>query len=123
MDTLGNLLTSIRNAEAVQHGEVIVPFSKVSMAVLGILADNGYISSFSASEGVKPTITITLKQGEKHTYKRVSTPGRRWYTPASNIPTVLGGLGIVVISTSHGIMTGKDARKKNLGGEIICQVS
>lgn len=122
MDTLGNLLTSIRNAEAVNHSQTTVPFSKVSLAVLAILKDNGYIANATANEGDR-SITVDLQQGIKHSYKRLSKPGRRLYTSSQDIPMVLRGLGLVIVSTSKGMMTGKDARKQKLGGELICEVA
>jgi small subunit ribosomal protein S8 len=123
MDPIGNLLTSIRNAEAARHSELNVPFSKTSMAVLGILKDNGYIESFKDTDDAQKRIVIQLVEGIKHKYKRLSTPGRRLYTSSRDIPIVLRGLGMVVVSTSKGMMTGKDARKQQLGGELICEVS
>lgn len=124
MDTLGNLLTSIRNAEMARHAATSVPASKASAALLEILKANGYIKGFSTrSEGVKQLIDVTLTgDGVVHHYKRISKPGRRLYTDAKNIPVVLRGMGMVVISTSAGMMTGKQARKQKLGGELICEV-
>lgn len=124
MDTLGNLLTSIRNAEMARHTATTVPASKASAALLEILKANGYIKGYTArTEGVKNLIDVTLTgNGEMHHYKRISKPGRRMYTDAKNIPVVLRGMGMVVISTSSGMMTGKQARKQKLGGELICEV-
>lgn len=123
MDSIGNLLTSIRNAEAANHSVVTVPNAKASVALLNILKDNGYIEGFSVTEGTPGSIAIQLVPGIRHSYKRISTPGRRLYTPSRDIPIVLRGLGMVVVSTSKGLMTGKDARKQKLGGELICEVS
>jgi small subunit ribosomal protein S8 len=123
MDPIGNLLTTIRNAEAVNHAKATVPHSKVSMALLEILKKQGYIQNFTVTGEVKKSIVIDLVQGVPHTYKRISKPGRRLYTPARDIPTVLRGLGMVILSTPQGMMTGKDARKAKVGGELICEVS
>jgi small subunit ribosomal protein S8 len=123
MDTIGNLLTSIRNAEAVNHAQVTVPHSKVSVAILEILKKEGYIVDFKETDEAKKSIVIDLVQGIRHSYKRLSTPGRRLYTPARDIPTVLRGLGMVILSTPQGMMTGKEARKAQVGGELICEVS
>jgi small subunit ribosomal protein S8 len=122
MDTLGNLLTSIRNAEMADHAALTVPLSKASVAVLEILKSEKYIAGFKADEKAR-IINIDLVEGVRHSYKRLSTPGRRLYTPARDIPMVLRGLGMVIISTSKGMMTGKAARRQKLGGELICEVS
>jgi len=121
MDPIGNLLTSIRNAEMVAHTTLTVRYSKVNLAILDILKKTGYISSFAEiTEGKKKDIAVTLLQPvEKHHYRRLSKPGRRLYTPADRIPTVLRGLGIVVVSTSKGLMIGKQAKKLGLGGELL----
>lgn len=123
MDTLGNLLTSIRNAEAASHRELTVPFAKSSLAVLGILKENGYIEGFKENDAAKKGIEIQLVPGVRHTYKRLSKPGRRLYTASHDIPMILRGLGMVIVSTSKGMMTGKAARKQEIGGELICEVS
>lgn len=123
MDTIGNLLTSIRNAEAAGHSTTSVPFSKMSMAVLAILKEEGYIVDMKETDDAKKRIEITLVEGIRHSYKRISKPGRRLYTPSRDIPMVLRGLGMVIVSTSKGLMTGKNARKQNLGGELICEIS
>ncbi len=123
MDTIGNLLTSIRNAEGASHTQVTVPFSTQSMAILDILKTEGYIEGATATEDAKKKIIIDLVPGISHSLKRISTPGRRLYTPATAIPMVLRGLGMVIVSTSKGMMTGKSARRQNLGGELICEVS
>jgi small subunit ribosomal protein S8 len=123
-DITGNLLTSIRNAELASRSTLTVPNAKMSVAVLAILVKNGYVASYEVrTEGAKSFIDITLPTPLKRNhYRRLSTPGRRLYTPARAIPTVLRGLGMVIVSTSAGLMTGKEAKKKNLGGELICEV-
>lgn len=124
MDTLGNLLTSIRNAEMANHSELSVPFARTSTAVLEILKKHGYIASFQAdAEGAQKRIAITLPTPvTRHHYKRISKPGRRLYAEVKDIPTVLRGLGIVIVSTPKGMLAGKDARKQKVGGELICEV-
>jgi small subunit ribosomal protein S8 len=124
MDPIANLLTSIRNAEAASHSELTVPHAKASLAILSILKKNGYITDFSEQNDTMPKrISITLVMDIRHKYKRLSTPGRRLYTVAKDIPIVLRGVGMVIVSTSKGMMTGKEARKLMLGGELICEVS
>jgi small subunit ribosomal protein S8 len=124
MDTLGNLLTSIRNAELANHSELTVPFARTSTAVLEILKKNGYVTSYTEeAETARKMISITLPTPiTRHHYKRISKPGRRLYTEVKDIPTVLRGLGLVIISTPKGMLTGKDARKQKVGGELICEV-
>lgn len=124
MDTLSNLLTSIRNAEMARHTALTVPHSKMSAAVLEVLKTNGYITSYKTEgEGVQQKLAIELPQPVKvHSYRRISKPGRRLYTPVSEIPIVIRGLGMVILSTPKGVMSGKQAKKQNLGGELICEV-
>jgi small subunit ribosomal protein S8 len=121
MDPIGNLLTSIRNAELVNKTSLVVHYSKLSLAVLEILKKNGYVESYKeVATGPKKDIAVSLPApAQKHHYRRLSTPGRRLYTPAGRIPTVLRGLGIVVLSTPKGVMTGKDAKKQGIGGELM----
>jgi len=121
MDQIGNLITTIRNAEMVDHSTLTVRYSKTNLAILEILKETGYVSSFAEiTEGKKKDVAVTLPQPvEKHHYRRLSKPGRRLYTPADRIPTILRGLGIVVISTSKGLMIGKKAKKLGLGGELL----
>ena len=124
VDTTGNFLTSIRNAELAQKASLTVPFASMSVSLLEILEKTGYVSSHAVREDDKKKyIDIELPQPiVRHHYKRISKPGRRLYTSAQSIPMVLRGLGMVIVSTSSGIMTGKDARKRKLGGELICEV-
>ncbi len=123
-DTIGNLLTSIRNAELAERASTTAPFAKTSVAILEILEKTGYIAGHEVREvDKKKYIDISIAQPfERHHYKRISTPGRRLYTSAQAIPMVLRGLGMVIVSTSAGIMIGKEARKRKLGGELICEV-
>jgi len=121
MDHISNLLTAIRNAELASLSETAAVDTKLSRAVLAVLKSEGYIGDFSQVEGGK--LSIVLAQPlERHHYKRVSKPSRRMYTDAVSIPTVRQGMGMVILSTPEGVMTGKEARKRHLGGEIICEV-
>ena len=119
MDTIANVLTIIRNAELAGHASAPVPFSNVTSNLLGLLQEHGYIASFQREAGV---ITVALKQGSRHSYKRVSKPGRRMYVGADSIPSILGGRGLAVISTSSGLLSGKEAKKRGIGGELMCEV-
>ena len=123
MDTIANLITSLRNAEMASHTTVTVPSTKLSQDLLAILKQKGIIAKFeSKSQEPQDTLEIDLINGTRHHYKRISKPGRRVYTKVKHIPTVLQGLGMVVISTPQGLMTGQDARKQKLGGEILCEI-
>ena len=125
-DPISDMLTRIRNAHRALLPAVDLPHSKMKESIAGILKREGYISDF-AVEG-KPLKTLKLKlkyQGKKSVIegmRRVSTPGLRRYVGATEIPRVRGGLGVAVVSTSEGIMTGNQARKKNIGGELVCFV-
>lgn len=119
MDTIGNLITSIRNAELAGHVSLTVPFSKQNQAVLSVLQEEGFVAASKEAEKGR-TITVTLPEPVvRHHYKRISKPGRRLYTTAAEIPIVLRGLGIVVVSTPKGVMTGKKAKKAGVGGEVM----
>jgi small subunit ribosomal protein S8 len=120
MDHLSNLITSLRNAEMVRHTSLTVPNNKHSRAVLAVLKAKGYVSSFKEQER---DLMIELPQPvQRHTYKRVSKPGRRLYANRHEVRPVLRGLGISVISTSVGVLSDDDARRKHVGGEILCEV-
>jgi small subunit ribosomal protein S8 len=123
VDPISDMLTRIRNAYLVGHEEVCVSASKIKEAILGILKENGYIEDFKR-EGKEICVTLKYENFKPVVTKieRVSTPGRRFYVKKDEIPTVLSGRGIAVISTSKGLMTGDNARRENLGGEIICKV-
>tara|TARA_B100001250_G_C19799228_1_gene790174 strand:- start:55 stop:453 length:399 start_codon:yes stop_codon:yes gene_type:complete len=128
-DSIGNYLTSIRNAILAEHKVVHVPASNIKKAITKVLMDQGYILNYKFNKnGVKETIQIALKYNSITKISaikgidRVSTPGLRKYSSVENLPRVLNGLGIAVISTSQGIMTDKKARKMNIGGEVICYV-
>lgn len=125
-DPIADMLTRIRNAIAAGRELVVVPHSKIKESLASILKQNNFISDYRVEEadGFK-TIIITVKEGERpaiSSLQRVSKPGRRVYTSSKDIPLVLGGRGMVVLSTSGGLMTGREARQKGLGGELICKV-
>ncbi len=126
-DSIGDYLTRIRNAGAANMKTVEIPGSNTKKEITRILKDQGYISDFEFNdEGYQGTIKIILKYYKSEPtikdIKRVSTPGRRVYAPAKRLPRVNNGLGIAIISTSHGVMSDKEARSKNIGGEVLCTV-
>jgi small subunit ribosomal protein S8 len=126
-DPIADMLTRIRNATRARHEEVVVPASKTKLAIALILKDEGFIDDFSEfQEGPRNLVKIQLRYVGKvpvvSGLKRVSKPGLRVYAAKTEIPRVLGGLGVVIVSTSQGIMTGTEARKGQLGGEILAYV-
>ena len=127
-DTIADLLTRIRNANSAKHDTVQIPASNMKKAICQILADEGYIKSFSVEEdGKQGVITVTLKYLEGKTpviqgLRRVSKPGLRIYSNVEDMPKVMKGLGIAIISTSKGVMTDREARKLNVGGEVLAFV-
>lgn len=127
-DPIADLLTRMRNANQMRYNEVVVPSSNVKLRIVEILKEEGYIANYKIEKNeVQDNIIITLKYGNNKErvisgLKRISKPGLRVYAKAEEIPTVLNGLGISIISTSKGIMTGKEARKENLGGEVLAYV-
>lgn len=127
-DPIADMLTRIRNANMVKHASVDVPASNVKKRLAEILLSEGFIKSFDIiDDGLQGIIRIELKFGEGKErvisgLKRISKPGLRVYAKKTDIPRVLGGLGIAIISTSNGIITDKDARKLGVGGEVICYV-
>jgi small subunit ribosomal protein S8 len=122
------MLTRIRNANSMGYEEVTVPASKLKVELARILKEEGFIKEYKVvSEGVLKNILLTLKYGNKKErvitgLKRISKPGLRVYVKSDEVPKVLNGLGIAIISTSKGIMTDKEARKQNLGGEVLAYV-
>jgi len=128
LDPIADMLTRIRNANSNKHDSVLVPQSKTKLAIAEILKEEGYISSYKTVEVDKvKMIEIALKygpNGEKviQGLKRISKPGLRIYTNAEQLPQVLNGLGIAIVSTSKGIITDKNARKLNVGGEVLAYV-
>ena len=127
-DPIADLLTRMRNANQMRYNEVVVPSSNVKLRIVEILKEEGYIANYKIEKNeVQDNIIITLKYGNNKErvisgLKRISKPGLRVYAKAEEIPTVLNGLGIAIVSTSKGIMTGKEARKENLGGEVLAYV-
>jgi small subunit ribosomal protein S8 len=126
-DPISDMLTRIRNAIAVNRNEVAMPYSGVKERVAKILAENNFVDEVKVIDGDKTKqLTIKINPASENAriteVVRLSKPGRRMYTSADDIPTVKRGRGIVVISTSQGVMTGKDAKSKRLGGELICKV-
>ena len=125
-DVIADMLTRIRNALMAKHETVEIPASNTKKAIADILLKEGYISDVEILEGVQGTIKITLKYDGNNKVitglKRVSKPGLRVYVGAEEIPQVLGGLGIAILSTSKGIMTGKEAKKAHQGGEVLAYV-
>ena len=127
-DSIADMLTRIRNAGAAKHETVDVTASKMKKAIAQILLDEGYIKSFQLIEdGKQGIIRIVLKYGENKTsvisgLRRVSKPGLRIYTNCEDMPKVMKGLGIAIVSTSKGVMTDKQARKENVGGEVLAFV-
>jgi len=127
-DPIADMLTRIRNANDAKHSIVTMPASSVKKAIAQILLDEGYISAYRViNDNVQGTIEVTLKYTEDDEkvicgIKRISKPGLRIYAEKDNLPKVLNGLGIAIISTSKGIMTDKSARKAGVGGEVLCYV-
>lgn len=129
MDSIGDFLTRIRNSASAGHKVLEVPSSKVKKELVKVLFDKGYLANYKFEEETnKPTIKIALKYNSLNkkpafiSLQRVSKPGLRKYVGHSDLPRVLNGLGIAIISTSKGIMTDKEAREQKLGGEVICYV-
>ncbi|MFY1026944.1 30S ribosomal protein S8 [Actinobacillus seminis] len=126
-DPIADMLTRIRNGQAANKVAISMPSSKLKVAIANVLAAEGYIESVKVSEGVKPELEITLKyfQGKPvvESIQRVSRPGLRIYKRKDELPKVMGGLGVAIVSTSKGVMTDRAARQAGLGGEIICYVA
>lgn len=127
-DTIADMLTRIRNANAANHQTVVIPASKMKVEIARVLAAEGFVDSFAVDgEPPQQLLTITLKprtaRGRALSgLRRISRPGLRVYARKSEIPRVLGGLGIAIISTSHGLMTGQAAQRAGLGGEVVAYV-
>jgi small subunit ribosomal protein S8 len=128
MDTIAQFLTRIRNAGAARHEKVDIPSSKVRVGLAEILVNNGLIRSFKVAKDSKQGVMrVYLKYGEEGEHviskiDRISRPGRRVYVKANEIPVIRSGLGMTILSTSQGLMSGKEAQKKNLGGELVAKV-
>ena len=132
-DPIADMLTRIRNGVMAGHSKVAMPNSKLKLAIAGILKEEGYVEDFEVAEGAKPShkvLRLRLKyMGERKTRRpviagleRISRPGRRIYTKKSEIPWVLSGLGVAILSTPKGVMTGQRARQIGVGGEVLCKV-
>lgn len=127
-DPIADLLTRIRNANMVNHDRVEVPGSKIKRAIVQILKDEGFIRDFEwIDNGHQGSIRIYLKYGPSKSkvisgLRRISRPGLRVYAKRDQVPRVLGGIGVAILSTSHGIMTDKRARQEGLGGEVLCYI-
>jgi small subunit ribosomal protein S8 len=127
-DPIADMLTRVRNANSASHETTECPVSKEKLAIASILHSEGYIDGVETDgEGVKRVIRIKLKYGPDRErmlsgIRRVSKPGRRVYVPADKLPKVLGGLGVAIISTSSGLMTDREARRRKVGGEVIAYV-
>ena len=127
-DPIADMLTRIRNAQIARHDSVVIPASNLKKAIAKILLDEGYVKSVeNIADGLQGSIKITLKYLDKKQpvivgLKRISKPGLRVYASCEDLPKVLGGLGVAIISTSKGVMTDRMARKENLGGEVLCYI-
>jgi small subunit ribosomal protein S8 len=132
-DPIADMLTRIRNAVRAEHPQVSMPSSKMKVSIAKILADEGFISGFDVTENESPThktLTLNLKYvGKRRTKRsvitnleRVSLPGQRIYAGKDEIPYVLSGMGISILTTSKGVMTGREAKKLGVGGEVVCKV-
>ena len=129
-DPIADMLTRVRNANTAMHDEVRMPSSKQKVALAKVLESEGYITGFSTEpspRGVGETLVIQMKYSDDRDrtirgIRRISTPGLRVYRQANAVPRVLGGLGVAVLSTSNGLMTDREARKRKVGGEVLCYV-
>ena len=126
-DPIADMLTRIRNAQAANKADVTMPASKLKAAIAKVMKEEGFITDFSVNDDAKQQMTVTLKYYEGRpvidNMKRVSRPGLRIYKSKDELPRVLNGLGIAIISTSAGVMTDKSARAAGHGGEVICTIS
>ena len=127
IDPIADFLTRIRNAQAANHETVVIPGSRLKLAMAKILERAGYVERVAEQvEDARPTIEMALKYIGKAPFirslQRVSTPGRRVYRKSGELPRVLSDQGIAIISTSAGLMTNKEARKRKLGGEVLCEI-
>ena len=127
-DPIADMLTRIRNAQVARHDTVTIPASNMKKAIAKIILDEGYIKSVeNVNDGLQGSIKITLKYLDKKQpvivgLRRISKPGLRVYATCEELPKVLGGLGIAIVSTSRGVMTDRAARKENIGGEVLCYI-
>lgn len=127
-DPIADMLTRIRNANQLRYKEVEIPASKIKVEIARILKEEGFISDYNVNTNIIPNvITLNLKYGENKErvitgLKRISKPGLRIYAEANNVPRVLNGLGIAILSTSKGVMSDKEARTNNIGGEVLAYI-
>jgi small subunit ribosomal protein S8 len=127
-DPIADMLTRIRNGITSRHDRIELPSSKLKVEVARILKNEGFISNYKVvEESPQPTLRVYLRYSDDgepviHGIERVSRPGRRVYRAKDEIPSVLGGLGLAIVSTSQGVLSGSDAAKKGVGGEVLCQV-
>jgi small subunit ribosomal protein S8 len=127
-DPIADMLTRIRNANLALHDVVEMPGSRLKADIARVLEEQGYIAGFeAASDGTRSTLTVKLKYDEDRRrvitgITRVSKPGRRVYADKDSLPKVLGGMGVAIISTSQGLLTGHEARRRGVGGEVLCTV-
>ena len=126
-DPIADMFTRVRNGQMASKVSVVMPSSKVRVAIAAVLKDEGYVTDFAVSGDVKPVLEVTLKyfEGKKviESIERVSRPGLRIYKKKDELPKVMGGLGVAIVSTSKGVMTDRAARKAGMGGEIIGYVA
>ncbi|TXJ01975.1 MAG: 30S ribosomal protein S8 [Neisseriales bacterium] len=126
-DTIADMLTRVRNAQAANHVAVTMPSSKIKVSIAKVLKEEGYIDDFKVEGAVKPVLTIDLRYyaGKPVIAKieRVSRPGLRIYRGCEELPTVMDGLGVAIVSTSRGVITDRKARSLKVGGEVLCYVS
>lgn len=127
-DPVADMLTRIRNASGAEHEKVDIPASRLKVRIAGILKEEGFIKNFRVIEDSKQgTLRVYLKYGAGNAklitgLRRVSKPGRRVYVPSHRIPSVLGGMGVVILSTPQGVLTGRQSRSQKVGGEVLCYV-
>lgn len=128
-DTISDMLTRIRNSCLVKHSTTVVPTTKMTLSIARVLQQEGFIDSFEeAGEGIDKHLVLSLKYKGRNrqpiinTLKRVSKPGLRVYSNCKELPRVLGGIGVAIVSTSQGVMTDREARRQGIGGEVLCYV-
>ena len=125
-DPVADLLARVKNAQQARHATATMPSSKLKVAIVRVLRDEGYLDEFTVTDGVKPTLTVTLRyHGGKpviEDLKRVSRPGLRVYKGQGELPKVRNGFGVAIVSTASGVMTDRAARRAGLGGEVLCTV-
>ena len=125
-DTISDMLTRIRNANLIKSEKVSIPFTRISHQICQILEKEGLIESFQINSSEQVSLQLKYKGGDKkpciNNLRRISKPGLRIYANHKEIPKVLGGMGVVIISTSQGIMTGQEAQFRHIGGELLCSV-